>query len=182
MDKYTLESSHFEAFGRIISGSALVEMGIKVTLSTIMHSHSHYVHVLTAPYTANDLYNVAKSVAKMHFPEGNENRDKLIELIGRYKGYSKLRNFIAHSFWTKGTRPDSIRPVYMHIREGRADGRGFSAEEPDYTITELREAANGLLYLYGDFKAFLRSSGLAANMEENIPDTNADTASSEGMN
>jgi len=182
MAEYTLESPHFEAFGRIISGSALVETGIKVTLSAIMHSHSHYVHVLTAPYTANDLYNVAKSLAKVHFSEDENNRDLLIELIGKYKSYTRLRNFIAHSFWVKGTRLGSIRPAYMSVREGRAEGRGFSDEERDYTILELQDAANGLLALYEEFKGFLKSSGLALSMEENIADDNAATEPSEGTN
>lgn len=182
MSEFTLGPRHYEAFGLIIAGSARVETVVKVALAAMMHSHSHYVHVLTAPYTSTDLYNVAKSLTKMHFGENDKFGAQAIELIGRYKSFSQLRNFIAHCSWVDGSRDDSIRPVYMKIREGRADGRGFSDDERDYTLNELRESALALFKLNDDFVAFIRASGLAANMDENTAETSKQIDSSDGKN
>ncbi|TIX43027.1 MAG: hypothetical protein E5W81_06185 [Mesorhizobium sp.] len=180
MTIYTLDSPHFELFGRIISGSALVEMGLKITISGMLHSHQTFVHVLTAPYNSIDLYNVSKSMAKLYYQEGDKHRDELVGLIGRYKGHSRLRNHIAHAFWVPGSRDKSIRPASMSVREGHASGKGFSADEPDYTLTELEEAARDLSNLYTDLKDFLNRSGLAASIAENMADATDETEASDG--
>lgn len=183
MAKYTVDQDHLELFGRITVFYAYNELGFKMIVAWLAGVEQERFWVMASPYNANDLYNVSKSIVKLVLPdEKNSDRVRLINLIGEWKRHSTVRNHIAHAIWTTGTREDSIRPVYMNIREGRADGRGYGPEEKDYTLDELIDHATALEKNYRSIQSFIVEKGFAPDMAENTPDANASSDSSDGRN
>jgi hypothetical protein len=154
----TIEQRHVEIFGRITYLYALSETGIKFIISALIEIDRVDFLVLSAPYSSRDTINVAKSITKLKYEKSEPNRDRLITLIGRYKSHSKIRNYIAHCFWTKGSKPDSIRPVYMSIGKGRAEPKGYSDGEKDWTFTELESTVVDLENLHRDIKLFMEDN------------------------
>ena len=85
------------------------------------------------------------SSAKMHLQPPYSER--FVALVGEVSGFGTLRNHIAHNRWMRGTRPGSIRPTLIDIRQGRADAKGFEDEELDYTSKDFAKSANALFAL-----------------------------------
>lgn len=164
MTRATLSERHLEAFGRIITLYAFVEVGLKVTLTAMLRSD--YVHLMTAPYSSSVLQSVAVAITVMHFSDDDPDRKVLLELLDRYARHATLRNHIAHAMWTKGTRAGAVRPVYMRVQHGKAKPRGYGSHEPDYNLEELQQEAAALHAIHQELQSFLNRSGLAAVMED----------------
>jgi len=113
---------------------------IKLCLGATYSLDVHDIFLITEPYSASNLKKVAKAVAKLYFSP--EMKDDFVAILGRFGKFSTLRNHIAHNNWTDGSRPNSIRIVQADIRAGRLDLKGYSEDEPDYTLDELGDAAN----------------------------------------
>ncbi len=56
--------AHLLAFGQIMHAYAAVESGIKIALSGILEIDLAHALITFEPYSANDLKNVAKSLAR----------------------------------------------------------------------------------------------------------------------
>ena len=141
-----VSEKHVFQFGLITSTYALAEQGIILTLSGILNVNISTMMILASPYGATDLRNVAKSIAKLKYK--GKQLDKFLGITGIVKKHSVLRNAIAHSMWTKGYREDSIRPIRMQIREGKANPKGFHEEEKDYSLNDFELAASELADVY----------------------------------
>ncbi len=80
--------------------------------------------------------------------------------MGDWSGSNTLRNTIAHSRWTDGDRPGSIKPRGLDIRQGHARFVGESEQERSYTAGELNTALAQLASVNERLKRFLQVSAL----------------------
>ena len=159
--------AHFEAFGALTHHYACVETGLKITLAGILNINLGLVLILAEPYSAVNLRKVIKSVAKMH--EWKSGRlDQLMQIVGDLKVHGQLRNQIAHSRWTNGTRPNSIKPRNVDIRSESARFIGDDPEERDWTADEIQECAEQLIQLNARVVRFNHESGLTERIERNM--------------
>jgi len=159
----TPSEAHLLAFGRILHNYASVEAGIKITLIGVIDADFDAALIAFEPYGAADLRNVAKSLAKERLKPPVA--EAFCNIVGDWFHYNGLRNLIAHSRWTNGARPGSIKPRRLSIREGKADWIGSKLEEPDYTAADLEERATKLHLINERLKKFLQTSGLADIIE-----------------
>jgi len=97
-------------------------------------------------------------------------------------GYNYLRNFIAHSIWTYGTRPGSIKPVAVKVRGGKGKffGNPKDHTEQDWSEEEMTNIAAKLGIIHNSYVSFLRTSGLYASIDENMRAIIEDSAASDG--
>lgn len=170
--------AHLLAFGRVVHNFASVESGIKIALSGILDAHIDACFIAFEPYSATQLRNVAKSMGKERLKP--KVAEQFCSIVGDWFAFAHLRNVIAHSRWTNGSRPNAIKPRRLSIREGRADWIGESDEEKDYTAAELEADALKLNAVNERMKKFLQTSGLAAVIERNIAAANAEMSAASG--
>jgi len=159
-----LTNDHFNAFGRITYGYAAVETGIKLCVSAMARIHAHDGFILSAPYPAQALANVAKVLANENLKP--ELRKEMIGLVDRWIGHNLIRTYVAHHRWRDGARPGAIRPTFYDVRTPNSVVKGFEDDEKDYTTAELFLLANNLHQLNEDVKAFFANSGLEAVLEK----------------
>ena len=162
----TPSDAHLLAFGRIIHNFASVEMGIKITVSGVLEVHLDAALIAFQPYSATDLRNVAKSLSKERLKP--KDAEQFCCIIGDWFKFNTLRNVIAHSRWTDGQRPRSIKPRRLNIRQGKADWFGNKLDEEDFTAEELEARAEELHLINERTKKFLQTSGLADVIESKI--------------
>ena len=122
-------------FGRIIHVFAASEENIKLAIAAMCDLPPDVALILQEPYGSGNLKNVAKSIAKINLHDNI--KDEFISLVGNIVSFSKLRNYIAHSRWNVGTRPESFKPMSLNIRGDRADYLGLEDDEKDWTAKEL---------------------------------------------
>jgi len=123
-----LSDDFARAFGHLVYQAANVETGLKVCLAAMLNIRPVHVLALAEPYTGPQLRQVVKSLAKSSpWPDGA--LDRLVELIGRSKANKNLRNHVAHSRWTKGTREGSIKPMGMKINNEKIEPSGIKMKK-----------------------------------------------------
>lgn len=163
---------HLIAFGRVMHNYAAVESGIKIAMSGILEIDLAHALIAFEPYSAINVKNVAKSLAKEKL------KPKLAEtfchIVGEWSAHNTLRNTIAHTRWTNGIRPGSIKPRNLSIKEGRAKFVGDGEDEADYTADDLEAAATKLHEINERLKMFLELSGLNRIIESKMADDNDD--------
>ena len=163
-------SKHLQAFGSLIYQYASAETGLKFCLSGMLDLPPNVVMILTEPYSALNLRNVVKALAKEYEFEGVK-AEELIQIIGDFKTHGALRNHIAHSRWTEGKRSDAIKPRTVDIRSERAVWRGSDPDEPDWTATEIEAAAAKLAAISYRTLKFMQAGGLTARIVRHISST-----------
>ena len=147
------------AFGKITYLYASIEWGIRCMLAGIVETPLVEALILSEPYSASSLKNVAKSAAKLS-RLSDDNQKFFIQLAGDWGAFANLRNAIAHRRWEGGERPDSIRPVGVDIRSGKAKMIG-DVEDRDWLEIELLNEAQKLHDLNERAILFFHKSGLA---------------------
>lgn len=175
----SVTEEHFPIFGRIVYFYASAEAGIKLILSAVLDQSVVATMVLTEPYAARSLRNVAKAIAKLKMLP--DHRDEFLNLLGRYKQWSSLRNYIAHSRWTHGSMDGAIKPIYVEIRNDKPDTKGIDPSEKDFSIDDFKQAANDLLRLNNDIQAFMASSGISEKIAAKIEETRREIEALEGL-
>jgi len=170
--------AHLLAFGRIMHHYALCETGIKITVSAILNIPVSEAVIVLEPGGATDLKNVAKSLAKAKLKPAFA--ETFCCIVGDWGGYNSLRNLIAHSAWTDGVRPGSIKPRRVSIREGRALFTGDEEDEKDYTAPELEKAAREIALINYRNAKFLDESGLQRIIDKYIDEASAETSDASG--
>jgi hypothetical protein len=174
----TPSDAHLLAFGRIIHNFASVETGIELALVGILNTFADAALIAFEPYSAVNLRNVAKSMAKERLkPELSE---QFCMIVGDWFAFNGLRNIIAHSRWTEADREGAIKPRRLSILEGRANWIGNKEEEKSYTSAELEEEAERLRLINERLKQFHQTSGLADIILRNIDSANSDTSATSG--
>jgi hypothetical protein len=106
--------------------------------------------------------------------------ERLRWFLGELHKHNQLRNHIAHSMWTAGTRPHSIKPLGADARSGLAKFLGEEPTEKDWLLAELIDIADELGTNYDRFVDYLDSVGLMPRMAEKTEQSNSPTSSSEG--
>lgn len=163
--------AHILAFGRLIHNYAMVESGIKIALSDILQVRLADALIVFEPYGAQNLKNVAKSLAKEQMKPALA--EEFCCIVGDWAAHNRLRNMIAHYRWTNGARPNSLRARYLSIRDDRAIWYGDGPDEGDFTAEEIEAKALGLHKVNERLKSFLQSSGLQSIIEAKIAETKA---------
>lgn len=166
--------AHMAAFGRVIHHFAFVETGIKIAISGILECDLGAVLIFSEPYSSLDLKNVAKSLAKERLKP--EHCEKFVQIVGDWSKFASLRNVIAHSRWTDGDRPGTIKPRSVKIRQGRADWIGDDPSETSYSAADLEDVVTDLRKVDQRLRDFLTSSGLQAIIEAKTDASSADTS------
>lgn len=158
-----LNAKHYTAFGAIIHAYASVEFGIKAALAGILEIPYVEVLVITEPYTALSLKNVAKSLVKLSTLK-MAHKTSFVNIIGDWGTFSPLRNQIAHCRWQDGSRPDSVRPIGVDIRSGHAKWIVTEGSR-DWTLPELAKQAVDLAGINERTKTFHKTADLTEIME-----------------
>ncbi len=154
------------AFGAITHYYASAESGIKIVLAGMLEIDLAEFLILTEPHSSLDLRNVAKSIAKHRFKQTPE-IEQFRQIVGDLGSFGALRNNIAHSRWSRGSRRNSIKPFRIDIRSGVAKFHGAEEEECDWTTGELIAEADKLIRLNRRITQLLVDTGIAARMAAN---------------
>ena len=156
--------AHLLAFGRIMHHYGLTEVGIKIAVSAMLRVDLAEALIVLEPTSAAQLINVAKSLAKIKLkPPLSE---KFCCIVGEWGAHNGLRNLIAHSRWTDGSEPNSIKPMNLSIRQGHAQFCGNEADEKCYTAQDLETVSKSLAIINKRTLDFLEESGLQHAIEE----------------
>lgn len=155
----SIVNSQLTAFGMIVHFYASVEWGVRCMLAGILETPLVEALIVTEPYSALNLKNVAKSATKLSKLD-KDAQETFIQIVGDWSAFASLRNSIAHRRWEGGKRTGSIRPVGIDIRSGKAKMVG-DTEDRDWLETELFAEADKLKALNERAKAFYFASGLA---------------------
>ena len=153
-----LTSSQFHAMGYFINKYAKIEGGISVYFAWLMQIPLHEAKIILAPYTARDYRAVLKGIEKLR-DSHPEHREKWAQLLGDLGGFSKLRNAIAHDYWTRGSREGAIKPIGISTRGNHPEFYGIGEKERDYTDDELQGECEKLDALHGRFLEFYEAVG-----------------------
>jgi hypothetical protein len=177
-DKSVLTDVYYRAFGSIIHSFARVEYGLQLTLSALTGIDPGRIGIVTRElgYSAkrDTLYSWME-IAQID----RTLREPIKTFFDAVDGYNPLRNLIAHSIWTHGTRPGSIKPVTVKVRggKGRFFGDPKDPTERDWTEEEMTNIAAKLGIIHNSYVSFLRDSGLYASIGDMLIE---DSATSEG--
>jgi hypothetical protein len=173
---------HLLAFGRLITNFAFCELGIKFVMGGILETGIDETLIAFEPYSATDVRNVAKSLAKERLRP--ELAEQFCQIVGDWFKHNGLRNIIAHSRWTTGARPGAIKPIGVSIREGKAKWLGIPDIDDGsegYTSDEIEAAAQELKSLGERLRKFILSTGIKPIMENATDVTSAITSDSSGI-
>lgn len=154
-----VSNAHLLEFGRIVHFYASVEWGIRCMLAGILETPLVEALVVSEPYSAATLKNVANSAVKLsRLPE--KAQTEFTQIVGTWSSFAALRNAIAHNRWEKGERDGSIRAVRVDIRSGKAKLIGVG-DDKDWTAEELHAETVSLHNLNERAKKFYFETGIA---------------------
>ncbi len=162
--EYVVTRKHHEAFGMIVQAFARHEQLMTMTAAWLLDAQLWPIAVVMAGLGYAGKRDAIVSIIK-HVEPADERTDAISGFLNKLDKFSKLRNNIAHSTWTEGKRPDSIKPMTVIVRHGSGRFIGANQNEPDYTVKELFEAANQLNILYNSFAQFVQQSGIGAAVQ-----------------
>jgi hypothetical protein len=166
-----LSTAHYTAFGLITHCYASVEFGIKAGLGGVLEIPLLEAMIVTEPYSAATLKNVAKSLIK-DSALTESHRERFIYIIGDWSAFSPLRNQIAHCRWERGDREGAVRAVGLDIRSGTAKWI-VSEGTRDWTAKELHHEALKLSDINARLQQLHADAGLHEIMAEKESDKSA---------
>jgi len=154
----TLE--HLQWFGLIIQGFARAEH-IMVEILGKMHGvRQQSMTILTVPLTYSSKRDTfLASLRAFEMPE--KQKEMFVWHLGNIHKHSALRNAMAHYYWTKGSRPNSVKPMFYKTRSGTLKIGGFDELEPDYIAPEFEKLARELVGSIDRLDTYRREVGLA---------------------
>jgi hypothetical protein len=165
-EPHLLDDDHFRAFGAIIHTFARCEALMVGATSTLIGADLVFFSMVSAelPYRGKRDILLALINERRIPPDQIE---KVTGYLGELHKWNKLRNAIAHSTWTPGERPDSIKPLSLSVRGGKATYTGIDPEEDrEYTKRELINIGNQLIDLHRRFFTYLQSIDLLPTKDE----------------
>ena len=146
------------AFGAIIWQSAGLESLMHFAIAGLLSLDVSKSLLITSPMAFNqkkDLWRVLTDSADV--PQ--DLSQKMNGFIKRVEEIQGLRNYVAHSVWTKGTRPKSIKPMRVQAR-GKVQVLGMDEKERDYTTEELFDEYERIRQIGQELEEFLIEQGL----------------------
>ena len=170
---------HAKAFGYIIYSFAKFEFHMQTAVAGMLDTDVATAILLMGDTSYRQKRQTVTNIHQTRGIDGYVHPD-LTNLLDEIQGYSGLRNHIAHSIWTSGQRPGSIKPMYLKLRSEFPAPVGDWHNEKDYTLEELRTAANSLNDISRRFVRFLEDTGLMARVAANIEKIAESTEESPG--
>ncbi len=158
---------HATAFGYIIHTFAKLEFHMQTAVAGMLDTDVATAILLMGDTNYRQKRQVVRNIHQTRGIDGYVDPG-LTNLLDEIHAYSGLRNHIAHSIWTSGQRPESIKPMYLKLRGKFPAPVGHQHHEKDYTIEDLRAAANSLNDISRRFVQFLEDTGLMARVTANI--------------
>jgi hypothetical protein len=173
---------HLLAFGRLMVNFAHCELGIKFVIGGMMRTGIDEALIALEPYSATNVRNVARSLAKETLKP--EICERLVQIVGDWFKHNALRNLIAHSRWTNAERPGAVKPLGVSIREGKAKWLGMPHIDDGsegYTSDEIDASAQDLAAISERLRTFILSTGISPTMEKATDEISASMSHSSGM-
>lgn len=170
---------HAKAFGYIIHTFAKLEHNMQITVAGMLDTDLATTMLLMSDTHYRQKRQTTRNIHLTRGVNGEVNPD-LSALLDDIQNFNTLRNHIAHSIWTAGQRPGSIKPMYIKTRSDFPKPVGHWHNEKDYTLSELQETANSLNDTVRRFDEFLRDTGLLQRVAANIEQINDPTHESPG--
>ena len=141
---------HLIGFGAITHQYARFERLIEAVVSRVLDKNLGVIGLLMSGLGYRAKVDVLESLLKIFIPPQNV-KEPLEKCLVGFEANTGLRNSIAHHEWVPGARPDSIRPLSISARSGKARVRGLEDDELDYTPEEMIAIANELKALLAAF-------------------------------
>lgn len=155
----SIGEKHWTAFGAIIRQFARTEGLIAISIAWLTHTPLVAVAMLLEGLPYAGKRNAILSVIHGHPKVSKARAEKLAWFLGNIHKHNKLRNWICHSMWGRGTRPDSVKPGYIDVRSGKGTPYGHLPDEQDYTLKELFDVAQELTKEVNAFTVYLDGEG-----------------------
>lgn len=150
-----VSTKHITGFGHIIFMWANVETYMHLSLAALTKSPLQRSLLMTWHMTYNNKRDRLRAL--VDYIELDDKPQKEFDcLIVRLNSAYKMRNTIAHSIWTKGDKPNSIKPQIM-VARGPIKLSGFNLNVESYTPNDLVEEASKIQRLGLDFVAFSKA-------------------------
>jgi hypothetical protein len=173
MDDDPISEGHYLAFGLIVQQFAKFERVIEFIINGAMRGQELGLTalVISGLSYSKKCDTLAALLEIIILPAGGN--DVVARFVKKFNEHKKLRNFVAHSSWTRGIREDSIRPLSISTNWGKFNVLGLEDIEKDCTPTELLEIAAILERIRLDLQSFLRASAsVAENIDTGNPSPN----------
>jgi hypothetical protein len=154
-----VSQDHLLGFGAIIHEYARFERLIEIVVSVLMNSEVGPVGIVMSGLGYRGKIDVLNSFLLLTSLPANH-KTVFADVLKRLDAHNALRNLIAHYDWVPGERPESIRPLSITARGGKAKVRGVEDGEPDYTASELMAIAHEVSGLYRELCDHLFAIGM----------------------
>ena len=168
------------AFGKITVYYAFMEAELKKVLGAILGVSFYDFAIIAEPYSSLNLKRVAKALIKFRV-EDETVRQRLVEFVGEFGSFAALRNHIAHMRWIDGSRPNSVKPIGVDIRNDKPIFFGTTPSERDWTDSELEAEADRLKALIDRMAAYSEEIGLREVISQNMSVTRRPTEPFSGI-
>ncbi len=161
-----LKEVDYASFGNIIHTFAKFEHAIVKTLAHVSKLPAHKLIIVTQGL----MYSTKRDTLYAYMELWGTDSDLKSQIKGfldEVDKYNGLRNSIAHSIWTEGVRPGTVRPMSIKIRGGKGKLCGISDDgtEVDYTSGDLIDISNKLSLIHNSFVLFAIDNGIIAYIE-----------------
>jgi hypothetical protein len=141
---HLLTDEHYRAFGAIIHQFAAFERLVEICIAACLGASIPITAIAISQLSYSAKSDALKSILIIEKNKLFAHRQRLISIVDRFNQYAPLRNTIAHQYWLKGARPNSIKPLTVSSRGGRVKIRGLEEDERDYLTDELFEIGDRL--------------------------------------
>ncbi len=170
---------HAACFGFIINTFAKIEMQMQIAAAGILDTDLGTAVILMGDTHYRQKQTTLRNLHATLGVDGYLN-PQLTGILDEVSKLSKLRNHIAHSTWTAGRKPGSIKPMGMVLRGGTPKPYGHDDNEKNYTVVDLEASARRLEAISKRFTKFLSETGLEAKVQANIDAIISSTTASPG--
>jgi hypothetical protein len=156
-----LSDAAYAAFGNIVHSFAKFETAMIATLAYISKIELRKVLVIVQQLSYSARRDTLYSYMEL-FKTDPSLKQEIKDRLDPVEQYVGLRNHIAHSIWTPGVRPNSIRPMTIKIRGGKGIMKGIADDgsEIDYTDQDLVDVSNKIAHLHNDYVRFALYKGM----------------------
>jgi hypothetical protein len=177
-----LTHAHLSRFGSIVHTFARVEYLMQATMGRIIRLSGgnsltvDTVVLITKPMTYSQKRDALLSLMEA-FKLSEPAKTEITTLFNAAHNHNALRNHVAHALWRRGTRPESIKPAFLDLRQGKGRIGGYEDEDRDYTLEELSEIADKLLVTRSAIIQYLKRFDETHSWQETPvePDANSTT-------
>jgi hypothetical protein len=166
-------------FGGIVHGFARIEGLMIATTATVADVDAAFVNVLMRGLGYEQKRDALYSYFEL-YETPDDIQQPIRDFLDAIHEHQPLRNHIAHSYWVRGTRANSIKPATLRVRGGKGKVLGLDTTEKDYTLEELAAIGDKLRLVHNSLLVFLTDKGLLSNIDKNMLQTMEEISPSVG--